>query len=163
MLSQLKYYYSYHLHLLIWRKKIINLKEVLFIDLNWLGFLNHQQYQYEHPNLPPSLIQSNKAPYTSFHNHGSQKWVPPNSSLPFKYGHFPLNHEYGRKSNSLIGFPKYPYKLPLKDSPALPHSTPRSPKGWVQSSIDRQWPHPRYGCFLKWWVPPISTRSADHF
>ncbi len=28
--------------------------------------------------------------YTSSHNHGSQKWVPPIGSLPFKYCHFPL-------------------------------------------------------------------------
>ena len=40
-------------------------------------------------------------------DHGSEKWVPPIGSLPFKYSHLTLKHDYGRKCNS------FPFKLKL--------------------------------------------------
>ena len=46
-------------------------------------------------------IFSSKFP--SSHNHGSVKngCIPNIGSLPFKYSHFPLNHDYGGKSKTI--------------------------------------------------------------
>ncbi len=77
---------------------------------------NHEQKSKHAVKRQPSqdrcCAKSYLLNYTSSHNHGSQKWVPPIVITFQIVRNFPLNHDYGRKS--------WTRKLPCRPSPVAP-------------------------------------------